>query len=69
MMLQAIVEPIVLTLKADQYSSRFPVPGDEDFFVLRQTQKSRQIVLYLSQGRLAHWASRAQRASAQLQLS
>ncbi len=69
MVLQSIVEPVVLALEADKHSGRFPVPRDDDFFGLRQAQKSRQIVLYLSQGRLAHWASHARRASARLRLS
>jgi hypothetical protein len=45
------------------------VPGDQDLLGFRQTQKPRQIVLYLSQGHLANRASRARRASARLRLS
>ena len=69
MVLQSIVEPVVLALKADKHPGRFSMPRDDDFFGLRQAQKSRQIVLYLSQGRLAHGACRARRASARLRLS
>jgi hypothetical protein len=45
------------------------VPSDENFLGLSQTEESRQIVLDLSQSRLAHWASRARQASARLRLS
>jgi hypothetical protein len=41
MMLQSVVEPVVFALEADQHASRFPVPGDEDFFGLCQAQESR----------------------------
>jgi len=69
MVFQSIVEPVVLALEADQHSSRLAMSRDEDFLGLRQTQKSGQIVLYLSEGRLAYWASRAGQASARLRLS
>jgi len=48
MVLQPVVEPVLLTLEADQHARRLPVPRDEDFLGLRQTQKSRQVVLHLS---------------------
>jgi hypothetical protein len=69
MVLQSIVEPIILAREADEHASGLPVPCDENFFGFRQTQKSRQIVLHLSQRRSAYWASRARRASALLRLS
>ena len=69
MVLQSIVEPVVLAFEADQHASRFPMPCDEDFFRLGQAQEPRQIILNLSQCRLAHSACRAPRASALLLLS
>ena len=51
MVLQPVVKPVVLAFEADQYASRLPVPGDEDF-------------LGFSQRRLAHLASRAPHAGA-----
>jgi hypothetical protein len=68
-MLQSIVEPVVLALEADKHASWFPMSRDEDFLGLRQAQESREIVLHLSQGCLAYWASRARRATARLRLS
>src|SRR5213593_3786055 len=69
MVLQPIVEPVVLALEADQHASRLPVPGDEDFLGFSQAQESRQVVLDLSQRRLAHLASRVRRASRPLRPS
>ena len=69
MVLQPIVEPVVLALEADQHASRLPVPGDEDFLGFSQAQESRQVVLDLSQRRLAYRASRARQASWPLRLS
>jgi hypothetical protein len=45
------------------------VPRDEDLLGFRQAQESREVVLDLSQRRLAHPASRGLRASAPLPLS
>ena len=67
-MLQAIVEPVLLALEADQHAGWLPVPRDEDLLRLGQAEESGQIVLDLSQGYLAHLASRARQASASLRL-
>ena len=64
MVLQPVVKPVVLAFEADQYASRLPVSGDEDFLGFSQAQESRQVVLDLSQRRLAHLASRAPHAGA-----
>ena len=69
MVFQPIVEPVVLAFEADQHASWLPVPRDEDFLGRGQAQKSRQVVLDLSQRGPAHRASRARQASGPLQLS
>jgi hypothetical protein len=69
MMLQSIVQPVVLVLESDKHSSRFAMAGDKNLLGLCEAEESRKIVLDLSQSRLAHWASRAPRASARLRLS
>jgi hypothetical protein len=45
------------------------VARDEDLLGLRQAQESREVVLDLSQRRLAHPASRGRQANAPLRLS
>ena len=42
MVLQAILEPVVLGLEADQHAGRLSVPGDEDLLGLGQAQEARQ---------------------------
>ena len=69
MVLQPVVEPVVLAFEPDQHTSWFPMPSDEDFLGLGQTQEAREIVLNLSQCRSAHSASRVRQASALLLLS
>ena len=69
MMLQTIVEPVVLGFESDQDARRPSVARDEDLLGFRQAQESREVVLDLSQRRLAHPASRGLRANAPLQLS
>ena len=69
MMLQSVVEPVVLALKSDKHSSWCPMASNENLLGLRKAEESRKIVLNLSQSHLAHWASRARRASARLRLS
>lgn len=69
MMLQTIVEPVILRFKSDQDAGRPSVARDEDLLGLRQAQESREVVLDLSQRRLANPASRGRRANAPLQLS
>ncbi len=69
MMLQTIVKPVILRLESDQDAGRPSVPRDEDLLGLRQAQEVREVVLDLSQRRLAHPASRDPQANAPLQLS
>ena len=66
--LQTIVEPIVLGLEANQHTGRLSVPRDQDLLGLGQAQKSRQIILDLSECDLAEPPSRAGRASSPLRL-
>ena len=69
MMLDAVLEPVVLALEADQHTSRLTVARDENLLGLRQAQKAREVVLDLSECDLADRASPARRASARLRLS
>ena len=69
MMLETVVEPVLVAFKTDQHAGRLSVPRDEDLLGLGQPQESGKIVLDLTQGYLAYWASRARQASAPLQLS
>ncbi len=69
MVLQAIVEPVVLAFEADQHPRRLPVSRDEDLLGLGQAQESRQVILDLSQRRLANRTSRARQATRPLRLS
>ena len=66
MMLQAIVEPVVLSLESDRHSGRLSISGDQNLLGFCQAQESRQIVLDLSQRRLAYRTSRGRRAGAPL---
>ena len=50
MVLQAVLEPIILVLEADQYAGGFAVACDDDFAVCCQAEIAGQIVLHLREG-------------------
>jgi hypothetical protein len=41
MMLEAVVEPVLLTFEPDEYTSRLSMPRDEDLLGLGQAKISR----------------------------
>ncbi len=45
MVFQAVVEPIFVGLKADEYPSRAPVPRNHDFRSNGETQVLREVIL------------------------
>src|SRR5260370_30577841 len=42
---QAIVEPVIFGLEADQHSGRLSMAGDDDLVLLGFSQKAREVVL------------------------
>jgi hypothetical protein len=66
MMLQSVVEPVPLALESDKHPRGLAMTGDENLLGLCQAEESRKTTLNSRQSRLAHWASRARRASARL---
>jgi hypothetical protein len=61
--LQPVVEPVVFCSESDQDARRLSVPRDDDLLSLGQAQESRQVILDLSQRRLAYRPSRGRQAS------
>jgi len=48
--LEAVLEPIILILEADQNACGFAVARDDDLAANRQAEISRQVVLHLGEG-------------------
>ena len=50
MVLQAVLQPVVLALKANQDAGRSTVAGNQDLLLSRHAQIPRQVILYFRQG-------------------
>lgn len=49
MILQPVLEPVILSLEADQHARRPPVASDQDLLLRCELQVPREIILYLCQ--------------------
>ncbi len=67
--LQAVLEPVVLRTKADQHTSRAPMPGDDDLLSGRLAQVAGEVILDFGQSYLPWLVYPPQRASAPLRAS
>src|SRR2546428_3541694 len=52
--LESVFKPVIFRSKADQHAGRPPVPGNDDFLLLRRAEVSRQIILHLVQWNSPH---------------